>query len=111
MLLNMIEHFKCALDKGEYVARISMDISKWFDCLPHCLTICKMHAHRFSGMHAGLLQVIYINWSKKLNLVKLKVTGKKMNKGVSQGQILVPLNFNIHMNDIMYSIKQGPSFN
>ena len=32
-LLNMIENFKCALDRGEYIACISMDISKAFDCL------------------------------------------------------------------------------
>ena len=30
-LLNMIENFKCALDKGEYVACVAMDISKAFD--------------------------------------------------------------------------------
>ena len=36
--LNMIEHFKCVLDRGEYNACISMDISKAFDYLPHCLT-------------------------------------------------------------------------
>ena len=50
-LLNMIEHFKCALDRGEYIACISMDISKAFDCLPHCLTIGKLHAYMdFPGM-------------------------------------------------------------
>ena len=27
-LLNIIENFKCALDRGEYIACISMDISK-----------------------------------------------------------------------------------
>ena len=48
MLLNMVENFKYALDKGEYVACISMGISKAFDCLPHCLTICKLHAFGFS---------------------------------------------------------------
>ena len=32
-LLNMIEHFKCALDRGEYIVCITMDISKDFDCL------------------------------------------------------------------------------
>ena len=47
-LLNMIENFKRALDKGEYVACISMDISKAFDCLPHCLTICKLFAYGLS---------------------------------------------------------------
>ena len=47
-LLNMIENFKCALDRGEYIACRSMDISKAFDCLPHCLTICKLIAYGLS---------------------------------------------------------------
>ena len=47
--LNIIEHFKCALDRGEYIAFFSMDISKAFDCLPHCLTICELHAYGLSG--------------------------------------------------------------
>ena len=47
-LLNMIEKFKCAFDRGEYIACISMDISEPLECLPHCLTICKLHAYGLS---------------------------------------------------------------
>ena len=48
-LLNMIEKLKSALDKGEFVACISMDISKAFDCLPHCLTICTFFIWSLQG--------------------------------------------------------------
>ena len=44
-LLNMTEHFQKSLDNGEYVSCLSMDLSKAFDCLPHCLTICKLHSY------------------------------------------------------------------
>ena len=54
-LLNMIENFKCALDKGEYIACMRMDISKAFDCLPHCLTICELHAYGLSRNACTLL--------------------------------------------------------
>ena len=54
-LLNMIENFKCALDRGEYIACISMDISKAFDCLPHYLTICQLHAYGLSRNACTLL--------------------------------------------------------
>ena len=47
-LLNMIEHFKNSLDNSEYVACLSMDLSKAFDGLPHCLTICKMYSYGVS---------------------------------------------------------------
>ena len=46
-------------------------------------------------MPVSLLQANYINASKELKLVKLKVTGMKMNKGVYQDSILGPLIFNI----------------
>ena len=79
-LLNMIENCKCVLDKGEDVACVTMDISKAFDCLPHYLTICKLHAYGFSSMRVSLLQVICIDGNKGLKLAKLKVTGKKCKK-------------------------------
>ena len=44
-LLNMIEKFKSALDKGEFVVCIRMDISKAFACLPRCLTICTLFSY------------------------------------------------------------------
>ena len=44
----MIEHFKNSLDNSEYVTCFSMDLSKAFDCLPHCLTICKMYSYGVS---------------------------------------------------------------
>ena len=42
----MIEHFKKSLDKVEYVACLSMDLSKAFDGLLHCLTICSYPQRR-----------------------------------------------------------------
>ena len=48
VLLNMTEKFKSALGKGEFVACISMDFSKAFDCLPHCLMICKLFSYGLS---------------------------------------------------------------
>ena len=77
-LLSMKENFKCALDKEEYVSCISMDISKAFDYLPYCLTICKLHARGFSRDECRfIVSYIYINGSKESKLVKWKVTGRK----------------------------------
>ena len=59
-LLNMIEHFKKSIDRGEYVACLRMDLSKVFDCFPHRqLSANYMHIE-FLDKHASWFQAIFI---------------------------------------------------
>ena len=48
-LLNMTEKWKDALDKGEKVGTIFMDLTKAFDALNHNLLLANLHAHDFSS--------------------------------------------------------------
>ena len=96
----MVENFKCVLvDNGEYMACISMDISKAFDCLPHCLTICKLHAYRFSRDACKLIASYLYKRKQRVKIGEIKSDWQEINKGVPQGSILGPLIFNIFMND------------
>ena len=47
-LLNMIEKWKHALDKGKKVGIIFMDLSKAFNTLNHNLLLAKLNASGFS---------------------------------------------------------------
>ena len=76
----MIENFKSALDKSEYVACISMDISKAFDCLPHCLTICKLFAYELSRDACILIPSYLFQRKQRVKLVTIKVIGRKLIK-------------------------------
>ena len=84
----MFENVKCALNKGEYVACISMDISKAFDCLPHCLTICKLHARGFFRDAYKLIASYLYKRKQRVKIGEIRNDWKEMNKGVPQGSIL-----------------------
>ena len=104
-LLNMIENFKCALDRGEYIACISMDIGKTFECLPHCLTICQLHAYGLSRNACTLIASYLYQRKQRAKMGNIRSSWKETDKGVPQG--LGPFIFNIFMNDLFYFVKHA----
>ena len=79
-LLNMIENFK-----GEYSACISMDMSKAFDCLPHCLTICKLHAYGLSRNACTLIASYLYQRKQRVKIGNIRSSWNETDKGVPQG--------------------------
>ena len=88
LLLRVIEDWKHALDKNEYLAAILMDLSKAFDCLPHDLLLMKLNAY---GLSKSSLDLLYSYLTNRKQGVKRNQNLNNMLaifKGVPQGSIL-----------------------
>ena len=104
-LLNVIEYFKTSLDSGEYVPCLSMDLSKAFDCLHHCLTICKLHSYGVSREACTLITSYLRGRKQRIKLGNTRSEWAELLKVVPQGYILGPLIF--FLNDILYFVSNG----
>ena len=63
----MLERWKQAIDKGEYISVMYMDPSKAFDTINHNLLLAKLKAYGFSRSALNLLYS-YLKYMKQLHL-------------------------------------------
>ena len=57
-----------ALDEKQYVGTLFMDLSKCFDCMPHALLICKLHAYGVSNDTCEMLASYLSNRKQRTKL-------------------------------------------
>ena len=55
-LLRLLEDWRNALEKNQYVAAVLMDLSKAFDFLPHDILLDKLSAYGMSTDSVSLLE-------------------------------------------------------
>ena len=111
LLVKFIEDTKNAIDRGEEVGVIFMDLSKAFDCLPHGLLISKLHAYGLSLSSCELMASYLSDRNQRVKIADARSDWLALTKGVPQGSILGPLLFNVFMNDMFYFIERCSLYN
>ena len=82
--LRLLEDWKKALDKNQYLAAILMDLSKAFDCLSHDILLSKLSAHGLSPKSVELLRNYITDRKQQIKLQGDLSSWADIQKGVPQ---------------------------
>ena len=67
-LLRVLEDWREALDKNQYIAAVLMDLSKAFDCLPHNIMLDKLSAYGLTPNAVALLKSYLSNRKQQIKV-------------------------------------------
>ena len=104
-LLKITEGWREALGERKTVSAVSIDLSKAFDCICHCLLIRKLAEYGLLDHSIQLICSYLINHKQRVKIENAYSNWCVVQCGVLQGSLLGPLLFNIYINDITYVTK------
>ena len=110
-LFKIVEDWKRALDDNKYIAAISMDLSKAFDCLPHNFLLLKLEAYGLTKQSLNLLNNYLEEREQRVKVGGTYSEWSQLLKGVPRDSMLGPVLFNVCINDIFLFVKDSTIYN
>ena len=102
-LVNLCDHIKTEMDKGNYTGMVMIDLQKAFDCMDHSLLIRKLDA---MGVGSTDWFRSYLNDRSQCTQVGgIDSDFLSIGCGVPQGSILGPLLFLCYINDMAAALR------
>ena len=99
-LLQMIEERKFALDNGNMVGSLAIELSRAFDSLPQGLLLAKVYAYDVNIESYKLIASYHHDRHHRVKIRDKRSDWLQIKRGLPQGSVMNSLLFNIIINDI-----------
>jgi retron-type reverse transcriptase len=105
-IIELTNKLTKAIDSGEFIIGIFLDLSKAFDTINHRILIQKLEHYGIRGVAQLWFQNYLTNRKQIVKYNQVRSKEMLIQTGVPQGSILGPILFLLYMNDIENCSKQ-----